>query len=69
MDVPDGDSNRRTIPTTCQIHGGCQGFCNLRLSKIDGSIVLDPHVDGCCVIVLDETAATTLFEALGQWLG
>jgi hypothetical protein len=58
----------RTIPTTCQIHG-CRGFCNLRVSKIDGEIVLNPHVDGSCVLRLDRTAATQLFDALGKWLG
>ncbi len=69
MDPPGGGRNCRTIPITCLIHGGCQGFCNLRLSKVDGRIVLDPHVDGCCVIVLDEVAGTALFGVLGEWLG
>jgi hypothetical protein len=58
----------RTIPTTCQIHG-CQGFCNLRVSKIGGEIVLNPHVDGSCVLRLDHTAASQLFDILGEWLG
>jgi hypothetical protein len=30
---------------------------------------LDPHVTGACVIVLDEKAATALFDLLGKWLG
>jgi hypothetical protein len=58
----------QTIPTTCHIHG-CRGFCNLRVSKIDGEIVLNPHVDGSCVLRLDRTAATQLFDTLGKWLG
>jgi hypothetical protein len=58
----------RTIATTCQIHGS-RGFCNLRVSKINGEIVLNPHVAGSCVIRLDETAATQLFDILGEWLG
>ncbi len=58
----------RTISTTCQTHG-CRGFCNLRVSKIGGEIVLNPHVDGSCVLRLDETAATQLFGLLGEWLG
>jgi hypothetical protein len=58
----------RTIPTPCQIHG-CRGFCNPRVSKIDGEIVLNPHVDGSCVLRLDRIAATQLFDALGKWLG
>ncbi|MGH3548269.1 MAG: hypothetical protein ACRDQU_09175 [Pseudonocardiaceae bacterium] len=48
---------------------GAQGFCNLRLTKTGGTIVLDPHVDGSCVIVLDEKAAGEVFDAIGQWLG
>ena len=27
------------------------------------------HVDGCCVLRLDEAAATQLFDILGEWLG
>lgn len=61
-------AQHRTIPTTCQIHGS-KGFCNLRLTKTDGEIVLDPHVGGACVLRLDEGAATQLFELLGEWLG
>ncbi len=38
----------RTIPVTCQTHGGARGFCNLRIRKADGDIVLDPHVTGSC---------------------
>ena len=65
--VPRGGKDR-TIVATCQIHGS-RGFCNLRLTKVDGEIVLDPHVAGSCVITLDETAATALFDLLGEWLG
>lgn len=54
---------------TCQLHGGAKGFSNLRVTKADGDIVLDPHVTGACVIVLDEVAVTALFDALGEWLG
>jgi hypothetical protein len=32
-------------------------------------IVLNPHVTGACVIVLNETAATALFDFLGELLG
>ncbi|MGH3908362.1 MAG: hypothetical protein ACRDTE_29880 [Pseudonocardiaceae bacterium] len=58
----------RTIPVTCHIHG-CRGFCNLRVSKANGEIVLNPHVDGSCVLELDKAAATQLFDFLGEWLG
>jgi hypothetical protein len=58
----------RTISTTCQIHGSKE-FCNLRVSKVNGEIVLNPHVDGSCVLRLDHTAASQLFDILGEWLG
>ncbi len=59
----------RTIPATCQTHHGCRGFCNLRMSKINGEIVLDPHVDGGCVIALDENGALAMRDTLTEWLG
>ena len=37
--------------------------------KQGGEIILAPHVAGECVIILEEAAATTLFEALRIWLG
>lgn len=61
-------TDHRSISTTCQIHGS-RGFCNLRVSKIDGEIVLNPHVGGFCVLRFDEAAATQLFDILGEWLG
>jgi hypothetical protein len=61
--------NRRTIPSTCRTHGGCRGFCNLRLTKVGGNIVLDPHVAGCCVIELDQDQATAVRNTLTEWLG
>jgi hypothetical protein len=61
--------NRRVIPTTCSVHGGARGFTNLVVSRLGGEIVLDPHVTGGCVIVLDEAAASQLFDVLGDWLG
>ena len=61
-------ANDRTIAITCQIHG-CRGFCNLRVTKIDGEIVLNPHVDGSCILRFDEVAATQLFEVFGEWVG
>ena len=68
MDTPSG-GNRRTVPVTCQTHGGARGFCNLLMTKADGTIVLDPHSTGACVIVLDETAATAVRDVLTEWLG
>lgn len=62
-------SHRRLIPATCRTHGGARGFCNLRLTKEDGAVLLDPHVTGACVIELDETAVAQILDVLGEWLG
>jgi hypothetical protein len=61
--------NRRVIHATCTVHGGPRGFTNLVATKREGLIELDPHVTGGCVIILDEAAATELFDALREWLG
>jgi hypothetical protein len=61
--------NRRVIHATCTVHGGGIGWTNLVVSKRDGQVELDPHVDGSCVLTLDEDAARALHEALGAWLG
>jgi hypothetical protein len=60
--------NSRALAVTCTQHGSA-GFTNLMVSKRDGTIVLDPHVAGTCVLTLDEAAATALFDLLGEWLG
>lgn len=57
--------NELAIMVTCSAHGA-RGFCNLRITKVGGEITLDPHVAGGCVIVLNETAATAVFDALGE---
>jgi hypothetical protein len=62
-------SNRRAIPATCTTHGGTPGYTNLVVTRRGGSIQLDPHADGSCVIILDEAGARTLCEALQEWLG
>ena len=61
--------NDHTVPATCQTHRGCRGFCNLRMTKVNGEIVFDPHVAGCCVVSLDENQATTVRDILTEWLG
>ncbi len=68
-DNPPTASNSRTVAATCRTHRGCKGFCNLRLAKVNGEIVLDPHVSGCCVISLDENEARTVRDTLTEWLG
>lgn len=61
--------DRRAIPVSCALHRGPRGFANLVVErKRDGEIVFDPHVTGGCVIILDEDAATALFEVLRTWL-
>lgn len=62
-------ATHRTIPATCHTHRGCRGFCNLRLSRAQGEVVLDPHVTGSCVISLDEDGALSLRDTLTEWLG
>ncbi|MFN2478264.1 MAG: hypothetical protein ABR615_03715 [Pseudonocardiaceae bacterium] len=61
--------NRRVIHASCTQHGGSRGFTNLVVTKCDGDIELDPHVDRGCVILLDENGARVLSEALQVWLG
>ncbi|MGH3777495.1 MAG: hypothetical protein ACRDRR_17510 [Pseudonocardiaceae bacterium] len=61
--------NRRVIHATCTSHGGAVGFTNLAVIRRGGVVVLDPHVTGFCVIVLDEEAAAALRDVLGEWLG
>jgi hypothetical protein len=60
---------RRVIPATCELHRAAVDFTNLLVTKLDGTIVLDPHVDGSCVIRLGEDGATTLRNTLTEWLG
>ena len=54
--------------TTCQAHAA-DGFTNLLVTKEDGVIVLNPHIANCCVLRLDEQAATALLDILREWLG
>ncbi|MFY9807930.1 MAG: hypothetical protein WCC65_18525 [Pseudonocardiaceae bacterium] len=59
---------RRVVMTTCQAHVAA-GFTNLLLTKEDGTIVLNPHIANCCVLRLDDQAATALLDILTEWLG
>ncbi|MEO7193811.1 MAG: hypothetical protein ABIZ05_03175 [Pseudonocardiaceae bacterium] len=51
------------------MHKGPRGFTNLVVEKQGGEIILDPHVTGECVIILDEDPARVLRDALIEWLG
>jgi hypothetical protein len=76
LDPPEGPgaypgpsiSRRTAIPATCQLDGGPVNPTTLLVSKRDGTIVLDPHVAGSCVITLDEESATKLRDMLTDWL-
>lgn len=65
---PGPPSRSKTIPATCQLHGGPVNPTTLLVSKRDGTIVLDPHVAGSCVITLEEESATKLRDMLTDWL-
>jgi hypothetical protein len=67
--LPDGKPRYVTLASTCRTHSTARGFCNLRMSKVDGQIVLDPHVAGCCAVWLDEEQATAMRDQLTEWLG
>ncbi len=60
---------RKAIPATCGLHRGPIGFANLLVSMHGGTIVLDPHVTGECVIGLDEEGGKTPRNILTEWLG
>jgi hypothetical protein len=66
---PRRDPNRRVIDVYCSTHGGARNFTPLVCTKVDDLIQLDPHAMGLCVLVLNEKAASELFDALGEWLG
>jgi hypothetical protein len=51
------------------VHGGARNFMPLVVTKRDGDIEFNPHATNQCVILLDERAATELFDVLGEWLG
>lgn len=62
-------SHRKTIHATCALHRGPAGFANIVVSKRNGTIELDPHVTGSCVLTLAEDEAIALRDVLTQWLG
>jgi hypothetical protein len=66
---PRRDPNRKVIDAYCSAHGGPRGFTPLVCTKVEDTIIIDPHATGGCVLYLDETAATALFDLLGEWLG
>jgi hypothetical protein len=63
------NANRRVIDAYCSAHGGPRGFTPLVCTKVEGTIIIDPHATGGCVLYLDERAASELFDLLAEWLG
>ena len=66
--IENSARHRRVVMTTCQAHAAA-GFTNLLVTKEDGIIVLNPHIANCCVLRLDQQAATALLGILKEWLG
>jgi hypothetical protein len=66
---PRRDPNRKVIDAYCSAHGGPRGFTPLVCTKVESTIIIDPHATGGCVIYLDEKAASELFDLLAEWLG
>ncbi|MGH3719847.1 MAG: hypothetical protein ACRDRI_13620 [Pseudonocardiaceae bacterium] len=60
--------DRRAIGVTCALHKGPRNFANLVVERQGREYVFDVHVAGACVFILDEDAATILFETLRIWL-
>jgi hypothetical protein len=61
--------HRKVVHATCALHRGPTGFADVVVSKRDGTIELDPHVTGACVLTLAEDEAVALRDALTRWLG
>jgi hypothetical protein len=66
---PTSDRRRVVIYASCSVHQVAVGFTNLVVSKRNGEIELDPHVDGGCLLTLSEDEACALRDALTEWLG
>ena len=66
---PRRNPNRRVVDIYCSTHGGARNFTPLVCTKVDDFIQLDPQAMGLCVLVLNEKAASELFDALREWLG
>lgn len=54
------------IPAVCEVHGGSG---RLVIRREGDRIVLDARADHCCVLALEDTAVTLLFDVLGELLG
>lgn len=63
------DRCRMVIHASCSVHQGALGFTNLMVSRRNGKIELNPHVDGSCLLTLSQDEACALRDALTDCLG
>lgn len=54
------------IETVCEVH---RGSGHLVVRREDDRMVLDARADECCMIAMEGTAMTLLFDVHGEWLG
>jgi hypothetical protein len=66
---PTSDRRRVVLHASCSVHQCALGFANVVVRQRGGLIELDCHLDGSCVLTLDEDAATQLRDVLIEWLG
>ncbi|MGH3697817.1 MAG: hypothetical protein ACRDRX_28200 [Pseudonocardiaceae bacterium] len=52
------------IEAVCEVHSGSG---RLVIRHEGDRIVLDGYADHCCALSLPESAATLLFDVLGEW--
>lgn len=65
---PTSDRRRVVLHASCSVHQGALGYANVVVRQRGGLIELDCHVDGSCLLTLDEDAATQLRDVLIEWL-
>ncbi|MGA9310305.1 MAG: hypothetical protein WBV74_08030 [Pseudonocardiaceae bacterium] len=66
---PTNNHRRVVLHASCSVHQGALGFANVVVRRRGGLIELDCHLDGSCLLTLDEDAATQLRDVLTEWLG
>ncbi|MGH3825939.1 MAG: hypothetical protein ACRDQX_01995 [Pseudonocardiaceae bacterium] len=66
-EFPAGE-HHRPISSARRPHGDCRGFRNFRLIKAGTSIILDPDITGCGVIVLAHDQAIAIRDTLAEGL-
>jgi hypothetical protein len=54
------------IEAVCEVH---RGSGRLVVRREGDRVVLDARADECCMIAMEGTAMTLLFDVLGEWLG